>query len=343
MVLANPAPSLPCAHLPLNSSNMSGWSYLIDLPTRRKCKFNQRYGTSDLASNLFFFFCSHRFSVVKAHRATVTAKEREILAREQALLQNEQRLTALLNQKDQEITSLQQLVSQLQQQQHQFSRHDMEVAVKQAVARREEELRVLVMKREEEVAIAIAKREEEIMEAVRNREAEVDAACVQREELIKKEVDERIQWVLAKETELKAEEIRLEEVKRELDENAKKVQQQSAATTTTGKGLLWCLPQVLTLLIGLKYPHRPQGENPSRRGQEPPRTNDQDGTGYPCSTTTPTKTRSPPRISTHPVYVPHRFHGDTHFAPHSVGLYALRDEGRRSYCNRRNTRHALTR
>ena len=42
------------------------------------------------------------------------------------------------------------------------------------------------------------------MEAVRNREAEVDAACVQREELIRKEVDERIQWVLAREHELKA-------------------------------------------------------------------------------------------------------------------------------------------
>ena len=72
----------------------------------------------------------------------------------------------------------------------------MKVDVKQAVARREEELRILVMKWEEEVAVAIAKGEEEIMEAVRNREAEVDAVCVQRDELIKKEVDERIQWVL---------------------------------------------------------------------------------------------------------------------------------------------------
>ena len=42
------------------------------------------------------------------------------------------------------------------------------------------------------------------MEAVRTREAEVDAVCVQREELIK-EVDERIQWVLAREGELKVE------------------------------------------------------------------------------------------------------------------------------------------
>jgi len=98
--------------------------------------------------------------------------------------QNEQRLTSLLNQRDKEITSLQQLVSQVQQQQ-QFSRPDVEVAVKQAVARREEELRILVMKREE-VAVAIAKRKKEIIEAVRNREAEVDAACIQREKLVKK-------------------------------------------------------------------------------------------------------------------------------------------------------------
>ena len=78
------------------------------------------------------------------------------------------------------------------------------------------------------------------MEAVRTREAEVDAVCVQREELIK-EVDERIQWVLAREGELKVEEIRLEEVKRESEESAKKVQQQNAATTTTAKGSLSCL------------------------------------------------------------------------------------------------------
>jgi len=52
MVLTNPAPSLLCAHLLLNSFNMSGWNYLIDLPMRRKCKSNQRYGTSDLGSDV---------------------------------------------------------------------------------------------------------------------------------------------------------------------------------------------------------------------------------------------------------------------------------------------------
>ena len=73
---------------------------------------------------------------------------------------------------------------------------------------------MLVMRREEEVAVAIVKREEQIMEAVCNREAEVDAACLQREKLIRTEVNARIQWVLAKESKLKAEEMRLEEFER---------------------------------------------------------------------------------------------------------------------------------
>ena len=70
------------------------------------------------------------------------------------------------------------------------------------------------MRREEEVAVAIVKREEQIMEAVCNCEAEVDAACLQREKLIRTEVNARIQWVLAKESKLKAEEMRLEEFER---------------------------------------------------------------------------------------------------------------------------------
>ncbi|KAF8954141.1 kinase-like domain-containing protein [Flammula alnicola] len=163
-------------------------------------------------------------SVVKAHRDSLAAKEREIIAREHSLLETQQNLTSLMAQKDHEILSLQHLVAQLQQS-HSFSQQDVEMAIKQAVGRREEELRVLVMKREEEVAVAIAKREEEIMEAVRNREAEVDEACAKREALIKKEVDERIEWVLNRETELRIEEARLQEAKEELEENVKKMQQ----------------------------------------------------------------------------------------------------------------------
>jgi len=51
--------------------------------------------------------------------------------------------------------SLQDIVSQPQEQQQKFLRQDMEVAVKQTVTGREEELRIriLVMKREEEVTL----------------------------------------------------------------------------------------------------------------------------------------------------------------------------------------------
>ena len=267
---------------------------------------------------------------MKAHRATLNAKEREVLAREQTLLQNEQRLTALLNQKDQEIASLQQLVSQLQQQQ-QFSRHDLEVAVKQGVARREEELRALVMQREEEVAVAIAKREEEIMEAVRNREAEVDAACLQREELIKNEVDERIQWVLARENELKSEETRLDELRRELEESAKKVQQQG--TTTTARGLLieFCLflriySSVRNFLVGRKE-KIPLEEvkdliEPSSRKAQVTSIQHQRRR----------KLEAQPTPSN--LFLSYRSDGNTCLAPHADGLYAFCDEGRRSNHNR---------
>ncbi|RXW13133.1 hypothetical protein EST38_g12722 [Candolleomyces aberdarensis] len=107
----------------------------------------------------------------------------------------------MLARKDQEILHLQQVVSQLQSSSpasssisnhlSQMSPEDfqriqtvqrlvessiqpqLELAVKHAVAKREEELRLLVVKREEEVANVISKREEEIMEAVRRREQEV--------------------------------------------------------------------------------------------------------------------------------------------------------------------------
>jgi len=85
------------------------------------------------------------------------------------------------------------------------------------------------------------------VEGVRNREGKVDAARLRREQL----VDERIQiqWVLAKESELKVEEIMLEEVKRELEESAKKVQWQSTATTKTAQGLLTYLIRVFVFYL----------------------------------------------------------------------------------------------
>ncbi|KAG6856722.1 hypothetical protein H0H87_001511 [Tephrocybe sp. NHM501043] len=71
----------------------------------------------------------------------------------------------------------------------------------------------------------MARREEEIMEAVRKREAEVCEAWVTREKEIRKEfednvkvVEERVDWVQAKEEELKVEEARLEAWQAEIDE-----------------------------------------------------------------------------------------------------------------------------
>ena len=186
-----------------------------------------------------------------------------------------------------------------------------------AVARREEELRVLVMKREEEVAIAIAKREEEIMEAVRNRDAEVDAdaACVQREELIKKEVDVRIQWVLTRENELKAEEIGLEEAKGELEESTTKVQQQNVGRKEKSP-----LEEVKNLL-----------EPTTRTAQ-----------------VTPVQQQRRRKLDPQPAPQPipstcHHFDGNPHFSPHSTGLCALRDEGCCFHLNKRNTCRTLTR
>ena len=156
--------------------------------------------------------------------------------REQAVQEKEQRLAAIFIQKDQEIATLQRAIEQLQQIPH-ISQQDVE----QAVARREDELRSLVTKREEEVGKAIVQREEEIMEAVRRRETEFSEAWVKREEDIRKEVeqnckfmDEKMEWLMKREVELKDEEEKLEDMRVELEERIKKWEQKNAT-----KGIIY--------------------------------------------------------------------------------------------------------
>lgn len=219
--------SPPCAPQPHNYSNTNAWnSYSRSLRLKR-CASPSRLGSTPLTPYV-------RLSTVKTHKSTVAAKEREILARESALLERENQLAVLLSQKDGEIAALQQLVAQLQHQQ-QFSQHDMEAAVKGAVGRREEELRVLVMKREEEVAGAMVRREEEIMDAVRRREAEVFEAWGAREAEVRKEVEgrakeleEQVEWMRRREDELRVEEARLEGVRADLEEKFKQWEDGSA-------------------------------------------------------------------------------------------------------------------
>ena len=104
------------------------------------------------------------------------------------------------------------------------------MSIKQAIIRREEELRVLICKREEEVALAMAQREKEILEAVRNREQQLSDAWVRKEAEIRQEVeeslksiDERIQWVAKRENDLLVEETRLNELREELEERTRKI------------------------------------------------------------------------------------------------------------------------
>jgi NIMA (never in mitosis gene a)-related kinase 2 len=134
--------------------------------------------------------------------------------------EKERHLNSVLAQKDNEIASLH---SRLSQQQQTFSQHDVERLVKDAVAKREDELRVLVMKREEEVATAMGRREEEIIASVNRREAELCEAWAAREEQIRSEYQERVEWIQAREQELLEQEERIEDARIQLEERLCKV------------------------------------------------------------------------------------------------------------------------
>ncbi|KAJ3506182.1 hypothetical protein NLJ89_g7011 [Agrocybe chaxingu] len=168
-------------------------------------------------------------NIVKAHRADLTTRERAVIARENAFNEKEQRFADLLSAKDQEITSLKQMLAQMQS--------EVERTVKAAVAAREEELRILVTEREAEVGQAMAEREEEVLRAVREREAEICNAWVKHEEEIRKEVEEnfkaveeRVEWAAKREVELKEEERKLAERRAEVEKLEANIAAVNAAT-----------------------------------------------------------------------------------------------------------------
>lgn len=180
------------------------------------------------------------------------------------LREKEEQFVTLINQKDQEISSLKKIIEEYQQKCF-FSAQDVDLAVKQAIIRREDELRVLVMKREEEVAASMNKREEEIMEAVQRRDAEICEAWVKREGEIRKEVEgnykslqERMDWITEKERELKDEEVRLEDMREQLEESTRKVEGNFA------KGMFIRIPAITALNSFL----RTQGQKSSGGSQK---------------------------------------------------------------------------
>ncbi|KAG9309207.1 kinase-like domain-containing protein [Chiua virens] len=152
-------------------------------------------------------------STVKTHKSVVLAKEREICAREAALIDREAKLNALVVEKDAEILHLHTIISTAQSQ--------LDARTREAVVKREEELRAAIRKREEEVAAAMARREEEILSAVRQREQEIFEAWRVREEQIKAEAEaliaDRMQCLAAREADLEAEQRRLDEVQKDLE------------------------------------------------------------------------------------------------------------------------------
>jgi chromosome segregation ATPase len=222
--------------------NASLSSPIASTRTSRTCIQSCRNGENvcrDCFLSHFTLITRTRLSVVKTHKSTVVNREREVLAREAALREKEQQLASTVSSKDNEIASLRHMVAHLEQQQHRLQQ-DAEMAIKAAVARREEELRILVTKREAEVAEAMARREQEIMEAVRKREAEVLEEWRTRETNMRREIEEkikgvqdRVDWIQAREEELAGEDIRLETVRAELEDKVAKWGE-SAAKGQTG-------------------------------------------------------------------------------------------------------------
>lgn len=172
---------------------------------------------------------TRRLNAVKTHKTNVVAKEREVLAREAVLAEKEAHITTLLAQKDAEIVSLKQTMSQMQTRIQLQSQQSVEAQIRVAISKREDELRVAVAKREEEVAAVITRREGEIIEAIRKREEELCEAWRAREEEIRKEVEEKVEWVSNWGQELKEEETKLEQLRTQLEDQIQAMEERAKA------------------------------------------------------------------------------------------------------------------
>jgi NIMA (never in mitosis gene a)-related kinase len=173
---------------------------------------------------------------MKKLRDSLSAREHSLGEKERVLQERERQLSTLVAQKDNEIVSLQHTIAQ-HQQYHAFTQHDVELAVKEAITKREEELRVLVMQREEEVATAMARREEEIIASVNQREEEFCRAWTNREQQWQQEVEQQVQLIRQRELEIAEEEGRLRAATVELEERIRTW----APSSSRGSPFLLCL------------------------------------------------------------------------------------------------------
>ncbi|KAH9949050.1 kinase-like protein [Amylocystis lapponica] len=152
-------------------------------------------------------------TAVKAHKTTLLARERDVVARESAFAEKESAFKTALAQKDAELAALRANAAQAEA--------AVSVRVREALVRREEELRAMVLKQEADVAARMARREEEIMEAVRRREEEIAQMWAQWEVQTRQNmvnaVEERMTWVQQRTDELEQEHVRLGGVRQELE------------------------------------------------------------------------------------------------------------------------------
>ncbi|EKM54914.1 uncharacterized protein PHACADRAFT_147201 [Phanerochaete carnosa HHB-10118-sp] len=170
-------------------------------------------------------------NAVKVHKTNVVARERDIAAREATLVEKENTLTSLVAVKDAEITSLRALLATAEE--------SHQAKIREALLKREEELRAMVLKHEADVAMRMARREEEIMESVRRREEEIAKmwADWEREtrEGMARAVEERMAWVETQTAELEKERDRLLSAHTELERRCEQAEKELAASRREGK------------------------------------------------------------------------------------------------------------
>lgn len=168
------------------------------------------------------------------HKANVLARERDVAAREAALAEKEAQvsaLTAVLTQKDTELASLRALLATAEE--------THQTKVREALLKREDELRAMVLKQEADVAARMARREEEIMDAVRRREEDIAKMWSDWEretrEGMARAVEERMAWVQEQAAELERERARIQGVQAELERRCQEAEKELAASRNQGK------------------------------------------------------------------------------------------------------------
>ena len=188
---------------------------------------------------------------MKAHRAALVERERELVTRESALASLEATQNAVISTKNSEITSLQIQVAELAA--------SIPAQVEQAVAYREQELRSAVLDYEKVVELRVQRREQEIMEAVRMREAEMCEAWQSHETTLRAafqaELEER--W--------RAEQERLERMREEIEEKTRALEESQRKGAVQQSGC--------KQIEGLTSVHRTEeGQDAAGGSKEHPRT-----------------------------------------------------------------------